>query len=425
MSLRCAASLESLLVLGVLLTSCSPRDLPLSPKGGPEFSLTAGDGLRGKIAFHSNRNGNFDIYVMNADGSDQTNVTNTTDKEVDPIWSPNGQQIAFGRCLDDCPVFFSEVWVINANGTGLTQLTQGGGFPGAWSPDGTRIAFVSARDGDDEVYIMNADGSDVTQITHNDLIRDFPTGWSPDGNQILFQSDRDGNTELYVMNVDGSGVTRLTDNPASDEGDRAGWSPDGQRIVFSSRRDGGDLDVFVMNADGSGIVQLTQNDGIEDDDPVWSPDGGHIAFHSTRDGDEEIYVMNADGTGVVQLTFNDGANDAVPVWIQPPPPANDDFANATGISSLPFGEVLDLAIAKTEAGKQKPSCATLYPPVSRTVWYSFTPTQTQSVTARIVNASIYTVVAAYRGNTVTSLTELGCGVFGGSPTFRAQASSVR
>jgi len=412
-----------LLALGVPLAGCRDADAPVTPPiSGPRFSHVPGQALEGRIAFHSNRGGDGDIYVMNPDGSNVTNVTNTIDQEFDPIWSPDGRQIAFGKCAGGCEIFFSEVWVINADGSGLRQLTDGGGFPGAWSPDGARIAFVSARDGDDEVFIMNADGSDVTQVTHNDVIRDFPTAWSPNGQQILFQSDRDGNTELYVMNVDGSELARLTDNPASDEGDRAGWSPDGQRIVFSSRRDGGDLDIFVINADGSGVVQLTQNDGIEDDDPVWSPDGEHIAFHSTRDGDEEIYVMDAGGTFVTQLTFNEGPNDAVPVWIQPGPPSNDDFASARVTTELPFSNTVDITGATREAGEPAPSCVG-GSHSGHSVWYSFTPT-----TAAVLSPSLdrfYSVVAAYTGASLETLSEIWCrSPYVVKPWFVAQAGTT-
>ena len=275
----------------------------------PPTKVSAGPGLNGAIAFHRGAtfDGDFEIYVMNADGSKVTQVTHNAVNEFDPVWSPDGRQLAFARCEATCDAI-----VINADGSGERVLVRNGG-PSAWSPNGKQIAFGSSRDGDNEVFIMNANGSGVTQVTHNDF-GDSPTAWSPNGKQILFASDRDGNPELYVMNVDGTGVIRLTNNPASDEGDHAGWSPDGTRIVFSSRRDGDDLDIFVMNADGSGVTQLTRNDFIEDDDPVWSPDGKHIAFHSTRDGDEEIFVMNLDGSGVTQLTFNEGVFDAVPSW---------------------------------------------------------------------------------------------------------------
>ena len=274
----------------------------------PPTKVSAGPVLSGAIAFHRGAtfNGDFEIYAMNADGSNVTQITHNAVNEFDPIWSPDGRRLAFGGCDAICDVI-----VTNADGSGERVLVHDG-FPSAWSPDGKRIVFNSSRDGDGEVFIMNADGSGVTQVTHNDF-GDFATAWSPDGKRILFQSDRTGNADLYVMNVDGSGVTQLTNDPADDEGDRAGWSHDGKRIVFSSRRAGGDLDIFIMNADGSGVTQLTMNDGVEDDDPVWSPDDKNIAFHSTRDGDEEIFVMNADGSDQIQLTFN-GIFDAVPSW---------------------------------------------------------------------------------------------------------------
>ncbi|MCY4473859.1 MAG: hypothetical protein OXC83_00275, partial [Chloroflexi bacterium] len=136
----------------------------------------------------------------------------------------------------------------------------------AWSPDGRRIAFVSDRDGDDDIYVMNADGSGVVRLTDNDA-DDFSPAWSPDGGRIAFVSDRDGNEDIYVMNADGSGVVRLTDNDGWDF-DPA-WSPDGRRIAFASYRDG-DWDIYVMDADGSGVVQLTDNDD-QDYVPAWSP----------------------------------------------------------------------------------------------------------------------------------------------------------
>jgi WD40 repeat protein/PKD repeat protein len=413
--------LVPLFIIGAPLAGCREADRPVAPTiSGPQFSEVAGP-LEGTIAFHSNRDGDFDIYVMNANGANVTNVTNTSDQEFDPIWSPDGQRVAFGKCAGGCEVFFSEVWAIKTDGSGLEQLTQGGGFPGAWSPDGTRIAFVSARDGDDEVFTMNADGSEVTQVTHNDGIRDFPTAWSPDGQQILFQSDRDGDEELYVMSVDGSGVTRLTNSPGRDEGDRAGWSPDGTRIVFSSDRDGGRLHVFVMNADGGGVTQLTSGDFV-DDDPVWSPDGQHIAFHSTRDGDEEIFVMNADGSGVTQLTFNVGINDAVPVWNRVVLSSNDAFASATLIHTLPFDAVVDITQASLESGERTPSCS--FGSSGRTVWYRFTPAGTESISASI-DAAFPHVLAAYTGNSVADLTEVGCSAaFGSKVTFVATAGTT-
>ena len=408
------------LALGALLAACHDAERSLAPRvNGPRFNLSPTEAVNGKIAFHSTRDGDFQIYVMNPDGSGVARVTNDTGGSVDPIWSPDGKRIAYANFHSGR----SEVFVINVVGTGETQLTTEGGFPGAWSPDGTRIAFANSSDGDDEIFLMNPDGSGVTRLTDNSF-NDRPSGWSPNGAQILFQSDReDGDEEIYVMNTDGSGVTRLTHSPGRDEGDRAGWSPDGARIVFSSDRDGGLLHVFVMNADGSGVTQLTSGDFV-DDDPVWSPDGQRIAFHSTRDGgDEDIFVMNADGSGVTQLTFNDGVFDAVPVWTQLVSLSNDAFATATVIGALPFSDVVDISAASMEAGEPTSSCSG-GASSQRTVWYAFTPAVTAVVTAS-VDAGFSTVVGVYSGG-LGGLAEITCR----SPfvvrdaTFLAQAGTT-
>jgi serine/threonine protein kinase len=190
--------------------------------GGPTTPAAPTPSLPGveRIAFASERDGNYEIYVMNADGSGQTNLTDnpTTD------WLPS------------------------------------------WSPDGLRIAFVSNRDGDDEIYAMNADGSGPMNLTNSSAWDDKPS-WSPDGLRIAFVSDRDGNAEIYVMNADGSGQTNLTNNPAWDRG--PSWSPDGLRIAFVSGRDGNG-EIYMMNADGGGQTRLTDNPA-EDHAPSWGP----------------------------------------------------------------------------------------------------------------------------------------------------------
>ena len=133
-----------------------------------------------------------------------------------------------------------------------------------WSPDGTRIALVSDRDGDLDVYTMLPNGSSVRQLTFNDGF-EFRPNWSPDGGQITFTSGRDGDAEVYVMDADGTNQTNVTANPAGDDGFSA-WSPDGEKIAYVSIAH----DVLTMNADGSGKVSLTKGPAFEID-PDWQP----------------------------------------------------------------------------------------------------------------------------------------------------------
>jgi Tol biopolymer transport system component len=270
-----------------------------TPNDFPQPSLT------GKIAFTSTRHGNREIYVMNADGSNQTNITNNSGYNRDPRFSPDGTKIAF----ESSRVGNQEIYVMNADGSNQTRLTNNPGLDGdpCFSPDGTKIAFASDRDGDWEIYVMNADGSNQTRLTNNPGWDEDPC-FSPDGTKIAFTSYRDVNGAIHVMNADGSNQTRLTRG--------ANWdpcfSPDGTKIAFASHRDGG-CEIYVMNADGSNQARLTNNGG-GNWDPCFSPDGTKIAFTSDRDLNCAIYVMNADGSNQTNIT-NDPANDnREPSW---------------------------------------------------------------------------------------------------------------
>jgi Tol biopolymer transport system component len=276
--------------------------------------------FNGKIAFVTNRNGPpGEIYVMNPDGSDQRNITKSPASETRPAFSPDGKKIAFVRD-------FNGIFVMNPDGSGQTQILDGpsmgfssgsiSSFPD-WSPDGKKIVFNGAMKGSlngADIYVINADGTGLTQLT-TDPADDGSPVWSPDGTRIAFGSIRDRvpgevNYEIYVMNADGSNQTRLTNNTKFDTG--PAWSPDGTRIAFTSRRDG-NFEVYVMNADGSNQTRLTF-DGEQDSDPKWSPDGTKIAFLSCRGGRfGEIWTMNPDGTGLVNVTNADGF-DMDPSW---------------------------------------------------------------------------------------------------------------
>ncbi|HZG52880.1 MAG TPA: protein kinase, partial [Pyrinomonadaceae bacterium] len=182
-----------------------------------------------------------------------------------------------------------------------------------YSPDGTRIAFASNRDGATEIYVMQADGSGVRRLTFNTTEDDCPA-WSHDGQKIAFQSRRDGQMEVYVMDADGSNQRNLTNSPGEDT--RPAWSPDDRRIAFGTNTLDAptNYDIFTMRADGSDKVKLTDNTSF-DNDATWSPDGQKIAFTSDRDGKSyEIFVMSAaDGADARNLTNHPG-DDAKPAW---------------------------------------------------------------------------------------------------------------
>ena len=255
-------------------------------------------GPTGKIAFASDRDGNFEIYVMNQDGSGQTNITNNSGNDCNPNWSPDGSKITFQSNRDGN----LEIYVINPDGSNLTKLTASGTSSNttpAWSPDGSKIAFQSFRDGPSQIYVMNADGSNQTRLTNHAGYDYFPT-WSPLGNQIGFSSNRDGNLEIYVMNIDGTGQTRITNNAFVDH--FPAWSPDGSKLAFITDRDG-NFELYVMNADGTNPTNLSNNLATEFY-PAWSPLGTKILFSTTRDGNLEIYSMNPDGSSQTRLTSN-------------------------------------------------------------------------------------------------------------------------
>jgi len=242
-----------------------------------------------------------------------------------PAWSPDGAKIAFVSQRDEN----YEIYVMNADGSEKKRLTNdandNGRFWGrfSWSPDGEKIAFESARYGDpnSEIYVMNTDGGGNKTLTSNSDYDGGPS-WSPDGKKIAFESHRDRNPEIYVMNADGTEQKRLTDLPSDDR--CPSWSPDGRKIAFESyvRRKiapesyvTGTCEIYVMNENGSEQKNLTKNQ-IMDTGASWSPDGKKITFASYSDEDEywEIYVVNANGSGQKKLIGKSNSERPFHYW---------------------------------------------------------------------------------------------------------------
>ncbi len=318
-----------------------------SPDKGDDFHIrTLTPEPPGKIAFASDRAGNFDIYVMDPDGGGIIRLTDDPAEDTDPTWSPDGTRIAFVSNRDAN----KEIYVVNATGGVATRLTNNTAedISPAWSPllTNQRIAFVSHRDGDDEVYVMNVDGSNQTNVTRNAADDNDPS-WAPSGTMLGFASKRDGDKfQIYRANADGTGTpTRLTNNAFNDVA--TSWPPG--RITFQSDRDGND-ELYTINAgDGTNPVRLTNNAAF-DLDPARSSDGARVVWVSNRDAADnlEIYAAAADGSNVVRLT-NNPASDMYPA-IQP-------LASAATLGTVQFSaptytisegqRTLDITVTRT------------------------------------------------------------------------------
>jgi len=184
----------------------------------------------------------------------------------------------------------------------------------AFSADGRYVAFESHRDGNWEIYIIELESGEVRRVT-NHLAYDGAPVWSPDGRYLAFESYRDGNLEIYTLDLIAGALHRLTDDPAGDyapTGDYApAWSPDGRWIAFTTWREG-NKEIYQMAAQGGDQRNLTQHEG-DDEYPAWSPDGQRLAFVSWRDGNGEIYTLDVDSGEVMRLTHND-LLDTAPDW---------------------------------------------------------------------------------------------------------------
>lgn len=264
------------------------------------FRIEEGAAAHRQIAFTSSRDGDHEIWVMNADGTNPTQLTFNSTVDMEPTWSPDASRIAFTTFQSGR----QDVWVINADGSGATNLTAttGGGSQPDWSPDGTKIAYVKNND----IFVMNADGTNPIDVSKDPVSVEYedtdPT-WSPDGTKIAFTSWRGDDFEIWITDADGSNETQVTDGFSDDD---PTWSPDGSRLAFV-RNPNGDHQIYIVNVDGTNLTLLAPA-GTTASSLAWFP-GDLIAFTSTADGDYEILVIAPDGTGLTQLTVNTTYDD--------------------------------------------------------------------------------------------------------------------
>ncbi len=299
-------------LLAIVVGACSDEGPKPSPEQIVFLSSRAGavDQFGGRL---------YDIYRVNADGTDTVNLTHDPASYSHLQLSPAGGKIVFSASSPTSSARFG-IWTMNVDGTGQTKITNNGAQEGSnsqprWSPDGTKIAFTSNREGRvfgtqngvPDVYVMNADGSSPHNVSFSVAASMGSTvtvlGWH--FGKVVFQSDINGAFRTWLVNPDGSDATLLfsgtTDrNPV--------YSPDGSKIVFIRRENGGDR-IYVTNVLNTSLVPLTTHpptpiaDRIVDTDySPWSPDGARIVFQQNGGGENQtLWIVNVDGTGLRKI----------------------------------------------------------------------------------------------------------------------------
>ena len=274
---------------------------------------------RTKLAFASDRDGEQargtveqrsikEIYIADYDGEAQRRVTVNRSLAINPSWSSDGRAIAYTSYRRGYPdIYVSYIYQGKMDQPAAGTETVHNFLP-AFSPDGTRIAFMTNRDGNMEIYSVNRDGSNLRRVTRHPGNDSTPT-WSPAGNQIAFTSDRSGSPQMYIVDADGMGQPRRITNESW--ADRATWSPAPYNEIAYAGRNGPGFDIKIFSLEQGQIRTVTDSNG-SNESPSWAPNGRHLAFASTRAGRTQIFTIARDGNDLRQVTK--AGNNVQPSW---------------------------------------------------------------------------------------------------------------
>jgi Tol biopolymer transport system component len=260
--------------------------------------------------------GNHDIYIIGADGSGEQRLTHGPELDVTPIWSPDGQWIAWTRQEN----WQSNLHVMRSDGTEPHLLTAIGGLYAAWSPDGRTIAFTTPHGFNDrypEVYLVGLDDPTPRRLTSPEVVAttshymgSSQPAWSPDGSRIAFLVEVLGaGSAVYTVETNGTTATLVSDSPGT-EGSLA-WSPDGAWVAFHTFQDG-EAHIVMARSDGTDERLLTTDETI-DVGPAWSPDGRQLVFTRQLDTGRQVYLVDADGGPARNISAN-AFDESSPRW---------------------------------------------------------------------------------------------------------------
>jgi len=291
------------------LPPAAPTATPL-----PTEISEPGIGHPGQIAFWSNRDGPWGIYLIDIDGSNLTSlVREATYNFLPPSWSPDGTRLAYISTFASG----SNLMVLDLAAGSAAQLTQGLRVldSPAWSPDGSRLAFAAETQSDGgEIFTIHADGSGLVDLSNGPDTTDWRPAWSPDGSRIVYQTFAGVEWDLRLIEADGSDPVNLTDGVAVWATDPS-WSPDGTRIAFHNGS-GEQGEIFLISPEGTGLTNVS-NHPADDSVGVWSPGatalGDLLLFYSDRTGNDDLYTVRPDGSGL-QALITRLEMDWAPAW---------------------------------------------------------------------------------------------------------------